>query len=54
MAIKFKSQPRKNPQDMVAPEKFYGHLSCGIKLINKILAKYTYNECLTAFTNFTN
>lgn len=23
MAIKFKSQPRKNPQDMVAPEKFY-------------------------------
>lgn len=23
MAIKFKTQPRKNPQDMVAPEKFY-------------------------------
>lgn len=23
MAIKFKPQPRKNPQDMVAPEKFY-------------------------------
>ena len=23
MAIKFKTQPRKNPQDLVAPEKFY-------------------------------
>jgi len=48
MAIKFKTQPRKNPQDMVAPEKFYAAaISNGETDMESLAEMIAYQSTLT-------